>query len=165
MTDFLQNYPRVNATRPHWRWLNLASRQWLDTVRQKAIIWNNADKYRRHQLVSLGHNKMDNEDLPVDMKKGTLYFPLSIRSRKLCNVLPSKGSAPHTNTYSTTPRLWNKRNRMNSLAPGRLKWNFKYRQISNIRGTKFQNLNVNRVILQLSLCNILKPDVKSRMKM
>ena len=37
-----------------------------------------------------------------------------------------------------------------------------YRQISNIRCTKSQNLNVSRLILQLSLCNtcILKPGVK-----
>ena len=40
-----------------------------------------------------------------------------------------------------------------------------YRQISNISHTKSQNLNVSRLILQLSLYNILKPGVKSRMKM
>ena len=37
-------------------------------------------------------------------------------------------------------------------------------QISNIRRTKSQNLNVSRLVLQLSLPNQLKPDVKSRMK-
>ena len=40
-----------------------------------------------------------------------------------------------------------------------------YRKISNIRHTKSQNLNVSRLGLQLSLCNILKPSVKWRMKM
>ena len=40
-----------------------------------------------------------------------------------------------------------------------------YHQISNIRCTKFQNLNVSCLILQLFLCNILKPGVKLRMKM
>ena len=35
-----------------------------------------------------------------------------------------------------------------------------YRKISNISGTKSQNLNVSRLGLQLSLCNILKPGVK-----
>jgi hypothetical protein len=35
----------------------------------------------------------------VDIKNGTLNFPPSTRFRKLCNVLPSKGRAPHTNTY------------------------------------------------------------------
>ena len=40
-----------------------------------------------------------------------------------------------------------------------------YRQISNISRTKSQNLNVSRHVLQLSLRNLLKPGVKSRMKM
>ena len=40
-----------------------------------------------------------------------------------------------------------------------------YRQISNIIRTEFQNLFASRLVLQLSLCNILKPGVKSRMKM
>ena len=40
-----------------------------------------------------------------------------------------------------------------------------YGEISNISDTKFQNLNDFRLVLQLSLCNLLKPDVKSRMKM
>ena len=40
-----------------------------------------------------------------------------------------------------------------------------YRQISNIRRTKSQNLNVSRLVLQLSLPNLLKPCIKLRMKM
>ena len=40
-----------------------------------------------------------------------------------------------------------------------------YRKISNIWRTKSQNLYVSRLGLQLSLCNILKPSVKLRMKM
>ena len=40
-----------------------------------------------------------------------------------------------------------------------------YRKISNIRHTKSQNLNVSRLVLQLSLPNPMKPGVKSRMKM
>ena len=40
-----------------------------------------------------------------------------------------------------------------------------YRQISNIRHTKSPNLNVFRLVLQLSLPNPLKPGVQSRMKM
>lgn len=43
--------------------------------------------------------------LPVDMKKGMRNLPLSTRARRFCRVLPSKGRAPHTSTYSTTPRL------------------------------------------------------------
>ena len=40
-----------------------------------------------------------------------------------------------------------------------------YRQVSNIRRIDYQNLNVSRLGLQLSWCNILKPGVKPRMKM
>lgn len=42
---------------------------------------------------------------PVDIKKGILNRPSKTRERKLCSVLPSNGKAPHTSTYSTTPRL------------------------------------------------------------
>ena len=41
----------------------------------------------------------------------------------------------------------------------------KYRQVSNISRTKSQHLKDSRTVLQLSLSNPLKPDVKSRMKM
>ena len=40
-----------------------------------------------------------------------------------------------------------------------------YHQISNISRTKSQNSNVSRLVLQLSLPSLLKPFVKSRMKM
>ena len=36
-----------------------------------------------------------------------------------------------------------------------------YRKVSNIRRTKFQNLNDSRLVLQLSVPNPLKPSVKS----
>ena len=39
-----------------------------------------------------------------------------------------------------------------------------YRQISNITRTKYQNLNVSRFVLQLSLPKPLKPGVKSIIK-
>ena len=41
----------------------------------------------------------------------------------------------------------------------------KYRKSSNIRGTKSQNLNESRLVLQLPLPNPVKPGVQSRMKM
>jgi hypothetical protein len=37
------------------------------------------------------------------MKNGILNLPDSTRSRNDCNVDPSKGSAPQTSTYNTTP--------------------------------------------------------------
>ena len=39
-----------------------------------------------------------------------------------------------------------------------------YRKLSNIRRTKSPNLNVSRLVLQLSLLTPMKPAVKSRMK-
>ena len=40
-----------------------------------------------------------------------------------------------------------------------------YRKVSNVSGTKSQNLNDSRLVLQLSLPNPLKPGDNSRMKM
>ena len=40
-----------------------------------------------------------------------------------------------------------------------------YRKVFNIRRTEFQNLNDSRPVLQLSLPKLLKPCIKSRMKM
>ena len=40
-----------------------------------------------------------------------------------------------------------------------------YHKISNIRHTNSPNLNVPRLVLQLSLPNAMKPGVKSKMKM
>ena len=40
-----------------------------------------------------------------------------------------------------------------------------YRKVSNIRRTKFQNLNVSCILMQLSSLNSLKPGVKLIMKM
>ena len=42
---------------------------------------------------------------------------------------------------------------------------FTYREVSNIRRTKYRHLKESRTVLRLSLPNPLKPDVKSRMKM
>ena len=39
-----------------------------------------------------------------------------------------------------------------------------YRQTSDISRTKSKNINVSRLVMQLSLPNPLKPGVKSRMK-
>ena len=40
-----------------------------------------------------------------------------------------------------------------------------YRQISNTRRTKFHNFYASHLVLQLSMSNLLKPGIKSRMKM
>ena len=43
--------------------------------------------------------------------------------------------------------------------------NWEYRKTACISRTKSQNLNISRLVLQLSLPNPLKPGVKSSMKM
>ena len=40
-----------------------------------------------------------------------------------------------------------------------------YRKISNMSRTKSPNLNVSRLVLQLSFLNLMNPDFKSRVKM
>ena len=42
-------------------------------------------------------------NLPELMKKGILNLPDNTLSRNDCNVDPSKGNAPQTRTYKTTP--------------------------------------------------------------
>lgn len=42
---------------------------------------------------------------PALMKYGILNLPAMTLLRMHCNVEPSNGRAPHTSTYSTTPRL------------------------------------------------------------
>ena len=55
---------------------------------------------------------------------------------------------------------------VNSVMPDETIWHHRiYRQVSNIRRTKFQHLRDSHTVLRLSLLNLLKPDVKSRMKM
>ena len=52
----------------------------------------------------------------------------------------------------------------NSVTVGsRVKSN--YRKISNIRRTKFLNVNISRLVLELCLLNPMKPGVKSRMEL
>ena len=51
------------------------------------------------------------------------------------------------------------------MSGSQFKWESVYRKVSNIRRTKFQNISDSRTVLQLSLPNLLKPCIKSRMKM
>ena len=52
-----------------------------------------------------------------------------------------------------------------SVAIDFIYWIHMYRKPHNIWRTKSQNMNVARLVLRLSLCNLLKPGVKLRMKM
>ena len=44
--------------------------------------------------------------LPWDIKKGIRKHPSVTFCLSMCRLGASKGRAPHTRTYSTTPRLW-----------------------------------------------------------
>ena len=50
------------------------------------------------------HFNKNNVSLPEDMKNGMRNLPERTRSLKAGKVAASKGRAPHTKTYSTTPR-------------------------------------------------------------
>ena len=71
----------------------------------------------------------------------------------------------HINHFNKQTSLWYTRMYFPSVDPIRPGIFFSYRKVSNIRRTKFQNLNDSRPVLQLSLPNLLKPCIKSRMKM
>lgn len=49
---------------------------------------------------------------PDDIKKGIRKRPDKTRSRNDCNVDPSKGKAPQTRTYKTTPNDCKKQKRL-----------------------------------------------------
>ena len=66
------------------------------------------------------------------------------------------------NIWNVEVGFLNLRNLLNLLMDDQ-RWY--YRKISNIGRTKFQNWNDSRLVLQLSLPNLLKPGVKLTMKM
>ena len=79
--------------------------------------------------------------------KLTLYIHPCTR-RSICITVPVYAQAPGT-----------------VMASERTMWTTKYCQTSSISCTKSKNFNVSRLVLQLSLPNLLKPDVKLKMKM
>ena len=79
-------------------------------------------------------------------------YILFLRNRASMTDILWSGTPLNNITMTDSFRFLNNRN----------EYHFK---ISNIRRTKSQNLNASGLGLQLSLCSILKPGVKSRMKM
>ena len=65
-------------------------------------------------------------------------------------------------TYTVTLRHWSNFTALSNM-PVHVRNN--YRQISNIRCTKSQTLNVSCLVMQLSLSNPLKAGIKTTMKM
>ena len=76
---------------------------------------------------------------------------------KTYNILHSCHNFPAglRQTARGAPLLWNESNDLIELKNT-------YHQFSNTRHHKSQNFNISHLVLQLSLCNILKPGVKSR---
>ena len=84
---------------------------WKAKTRSKQLsgIWIESNE--SFVTLPLWTKKVAHYVIPVDIKNGILNLPSRTRERKLCKVLPSNGSAPHTSTYNTTPRLWKKQNK------------------------------------------------------
>ena len=78
-------------------------------------------------------------------------------SQTLANTLASVSDNAVKATPVTSPYLDYLKKCVSLLSHVSL-WH--YRQTSNIRRAKSQNLNVSRIVLQLSLPNLLKADVK-----
>ena len=115
-------------------------------------------------LKLLTHLPGANEFLPVWYKPNLvakIWLPTLVT---ICNGLPKLVA----NISSQIPQLVNIRLNVGTLdkwLPIKVATPANYREVSNIRRTKSQNLNASRLILQLSLPNPLKPGVKMRMKM
>lgn len=50
-------------------------------------------------------NEKNKINKPCDIKNGIRNLPDTTIVRKSCNVAPSNGNEPQTNTYKTTPKL------------------------------------------------------------
>ena len=104
-----------------------------------------------------------------DIKKGDKNTIVSSYNR---NFTGRNDANPQTHAFVTSPDIVTAMvlggtldfNPMEDELSGS-KGNLTYRKISNIRCTESPNLNVYRLVLQLSLPNPMKPGVKSRMKM
>lgn len=85
------------------------------------------------------------KSLPCDIKNGIRNLPATTMLRRSCNVAPSKGNAPHTRTYSTTPRL-----QISDLGPS-------YSRPRNTSGAAYGGLPQNVFKKMLGEKVLLKP--------
>ena len=92
-----------------------------------------------------------------------------IDPRTMANLQESMGETSSQSVVVAVDRIFTGSTRLDGDAIGEFfvyQWILTmYRQISNIRHTTSQTLNVSCLILQLSLPNPLKPIITSRMKM
>ena len=125
---------------------NIGSDNGLSPGRRQAIIWTNAG------ILSIG---------PLGINFSEILIKIHTFSFKKMRLQMSSGKwRPSCLGLNVLTGL------TQPLALKCIKRHFKnYRKVSNIRRTKFQNLRVSRPVLQLSWPNLLKPCIKSRMKM
>ena len=121
-------------------------RQWLVAWWHQAITLTNADLPSPRSCHSFqGKIELNTQD--IDPK-----LCLKHSHSKSCTHLKSQPHLPGNNELIRT-LLWSSQ----YINPN-------YHLTSSIRCKKSKNLNASRFILQLSLPNILKPDVNTRMK-
>ena len=137
-----------------WWWANNSSDNGLVLSRQLAIVstndgiiyWSIYASSGFSELIYSAHSTWKVEHSSPSQPH-ILFTPFSCGSTIFCGLLP----VYHVLCIHTTFQI--------------PKWMQTYRQISNIRCTKSSNLKIYRLVLQLSLCNLLKPGVESKMKM
>ena len=127
---------------------SIGSDNGLSPDRRQAIIWTNAGILLIRPL-GTNFNEMLIEILTFSLKKMRLKVS-SAKRQPFCLGLNELNSASHIYVagFST-----------NKQQP------HKYRKISNIRRTESPNLDVSRLVVELSSPNPMKPGIKSRMKM
>ena len=126
-----------------------------------------ADSIKRFHLTSIGNPIMEIRR-SYDRLISTMGFPILVR-RHLYIESGSRSSAEVISALYNADDLvfidkCISRHRA-TMIQSYIHYVHEYRKISNIRRTKFQNLNDSHLVLKSSLPNPLKPGVQSRMKM
>ena len=88
-----------------------------------------------------------------------------IRINIWCDGVRNVAANEHKGTVVSTEWATNDNQQSGHHGIGLVNSHGRYRKVSNIKRTKFQNFSDSRPALQLSLPNLLKPCIKSRMKM
>ena len=146
---------------------------------QVLLSLSNELGYPTSYIIYLGHSLCEH----MVYHKGALlcFYFFSNSNHNIRAIYARRCTCSHddrTKYFIISPllwhRIWHHISQINQLweteevIPALKKGNhlcLSYRKISNISRTKSPNLNVSRLVLQLSVPNPMKPDVKSRMKM
>ena len=154
--------PPINSLRPEWSTeAIIGSDNGVSPVQHQAIIWTNA------VLLSFGL-KLQIVFKPFHSIKMHLKMSFAKR-RPFCHGLNVLMKPPLNEValwLTIFSHAWDSRptSKETGTSVSEIHWPI-HCQTSHTNRTKSQNLNVSRLVLQLSLPNPLKPGVKSRMKM